>query len=46
MKTISLIKNEAWGYSTKDGTLVAFEECTLGKYKGKRFMSVFSELKK
>lgn len=32
-----------WRYITEDGTLVAFERCTIGKYEGKLFMSVASE---
>ena len=34
---------DSWRYRTQDGTLVGFKECTLGKYKGKLFMSVYSE---
>ena len=32
-----------WKYRTHDGQLVSFEECTIGKYKGITFMSVYSE---
>jgi len=43
MKTITLTRDEAWRYRTQEGTLVSFEKCTLGKHKGKLFMSVLSE---
>ena len=43
MKTITLTRDEGWRYRTQDGILVSFEECTIGKYKGKLFMTVYSE---
>lgn len=43
MRTITLTRDEAWRYRTQDGTLVSFERCTIGKYKGKLFMRVWSE---
>ena len=36
---------DSWRYRTQYGTLVDFKRCTLGKYKGKLFMSVYSESK-
>lgn len=43
MRTITLTRDEAWRYRTQEGTLVSFEQCTIGKYKGKLFMRVWSE---
>lgn len=43
MKTIKLTRDSGWKYRTEDGVLVGFEECTIGKYKGKTFMGVYSE---
>ena len=43
MKTIKLTRDLGWKYRSEDGTLVGFEECTIGKYKGKTFMNVYSE---
>ena len=38
-------ESDSWRYRTQDGTLVSFEKCLLGKYKGNLFMSVWSESK-
>ena len=35
-----------WRYRTEDGTLVSFENCTIGTYQGKTFMCVYSESEK
>lgn len=44
MRTITLTREpQSWYYRTQDGTLVGFEQCSIGKYKGKTFMSVYSE---
>lgn len=42
---IKLSRVEPWHkyYRTQDGVLVSFQMCTIGKYKGKVFMSVYSE---
>ena len=43
MKTLKLTKDYGFGYKTQDGILVDFHRCTIGKYNGKTFMSVYSE---
>lgn len=40
---IKLTRENGYEYRTQNGELVSFKECTLGKYKGKLFMLVYSE---
>lgn len=43
-KIYTLTREEnTWKYRTQDGKLVSFEMCTIGKYNGKTFMSVYTE---
>ena len=40
---ITLKRENGYKYRTQNGELVSFKECTLGKYKGRLFMLVYSE---
>lgn len=43
MKITLTREANSWRYRTQNGKLVGFEACTIGKYKGKTFMSVYTE---